>query len=70
MTYNHKLDLSRKLEKTGEYKIRPYKGFLCEGRGEPRVHPEFSARVKLEEKIKTGAVKWAIDSLQNRQISW
>jgi len=26
---------------TGEYKIRPYKGFRDGGRGEPRVHPAF-----------------------------
>jgi hypothetical protein len=26
----------------GVYKIRPYKGFRCACRGEPRVHPTFS----------------------------
>ncbi len=27
--------------RSGEYKIRPYKGFPGGRRGEPRVHPEF-----------------------------
>jgi hypothetical protein len=35
------------MNETGEYKIRPYKGFLGERRGEPCVHPAFSDSLNL-----------------------
>jgi len=35
----------REYEKRGEYKIRPYKGFPDECRGEPCVHPAFLDRL-------------------------
>jgi len=36
---------SQEGSETGEYKIRPYKGFPGERRGEPCVHPAFSERL-------------------------
>ena len=36
---------NEKMNETGEYKIRPYKGFPGERRGEPCVHPVFSDRL-------------------------
>ncbi len=33
---------NEKMNETGEYKIRPYKGLPVERRGEPCVHPAFS----------------------------
>ncbi len=32
------------MSETGEYTIRPYKGFRDGGRGKPCVHPAFSGR--------------------------
>jgi hypothetical protein len=32
------------MSETGEYTIRPYKGFRDGDRGEPCVHPAFSGR--------------------------
>ena len=34
-----------KMSDAGEYKIRPYKRFPGEGRGEPCVHPALSDRL-------------------------
>jgi hypothetical protein len=39
------------MNETGKYKIRPYKGFPGERRGEPCVHPTFSDSLKLLDPI-------------------
>ena len=40
----------------GEHKIRPYKGFPDEGRGEPCVHPALSDSLLGQEMEKTGSI--------------
>ena len=37
-----RIEKNDKINETGEYKIRPDKGFPGERRGEPCVHPAFS----------------------------
>jgi hypothetical protein len=42
-----RIEKKDKMNETGEYKIRPCKGFRDGGRGEPCVHPAFSDSLNL-----------------------